>query len=152
MSSTVQDALCDIQKEDSKLKAGTVTSPTIIDAVNEGRRRRARLEENEKCAGLTAEHTFQPVISKVIPDFKKMQNEFNSKLEKKKSFRTPTVPLPFRKVQKHQEEGQALKMKKVQEILQTEKEEILKQKTSRMPYYQSIIPPSMMVEVDPIFI
>ena len=147
MSNTVQDTLCDIQKEDLKLKAGKVTSPTIIDAGNEGRRRRARLLENERRAGLTAEHTFQPVISKVVPDYKRLHNEFSSKLEKKKSSRTPTVPLPFKKVQKHQEEGQALKMKKVKEILLSEKEEIYKQKSNRIPYYQAIISSSMMIEV-----
>lgn len=126
---------------------GKITSPTIIDAGNEGRRRRARLEKNQELAGLTDEHTFQPMISKHIPDYKKLQLEFNAKLEKKKSARPPTVPLPFKKVQKHQEEGHAQKVKKVKEILKTEKEFIEKKKINRIPYYHSVIPPSMMVEV-----
>lgn len=147
MSNTVQDTLYEIQKEEAKSNLGKITSPTIIDAGNEGRRRRERLRKNEERAGLTDEHTFQPVISRNIPDYKKLQNAFNSKLEKKKSSRPPTVPLPFKKVQKHQEEGHAQKIKKVKEIFKKEKDTLEKNKINRVPYYSSIIPTSMMVEV-----
>lgn len=148
MSNTVQDTLYEIQKEDAKSKFSKITSPTIKDAGNEGRRRRDRIEKNEERAGLTNEHTFQPIISKPIPDYKKLQDEFNAKLEKKKSSRAPTVPLAFKNVQLHQEEGKAQKLKKVKEILKIEKESIDKKKINRIPYYLSVIPPSMMVDVN----
>ena len=147
MSNTVQETLFEIQKEDARVKSYRLTSPTVLDAGNEGRRRRAKLMENEECAGLTTEHTFRPIISKSLPDYKKLQDNFTNKLEKKKSSRPPTVPLPFRMVQIHQEEGRSQKIQRQKEILKEEKEQIEKAKLTRVPYYNSIIPPSMMVDV-----
>jgi hypothetical protein len=147
MSNIVQDTIYEIQKEEAKRSMTKITSPTIKDAGNEGRRRRARLEKNEERAGLTDEHTFQPIVSKSIPDYKKLQAEFNAKLEKKKLSRPPIVPLEFKNVRQHQEEGHAQKMKKVKEILKTEKESIEKKKINRVTHYLSVIPSSMMVEV-----
>ena len=155
MSNTVQETLLDIKQEESKKRAVTITSPTILDAGNEGRRRRQKLVENEIKAGLTSEHTFTPRISKVLPDYEKLQKKFQDQLDSKKSQRPPTVydfinqkaqtfrPLPFKNVEKHQAQGaqhQANVTKKITQERQKQEGEQVKP----IPYYKSVIPHTMM--------
>lgn len=91
MSDLVENELASVKKRESKKKAVAITSPTILDAGNEGRRRRQRLLENEAKSGLTEDHIFIPKISDAIPNYTKLQKQFEDKLNKKKSMRPPTV-------------------------------------------------------------
>ena len=143
----IQEHISDLKRQQEK--KSTITSPTILDAGNEGKRRKQRLLDNETKAGLTEEHTFHPkVTSAQIPNFKKLQKSFQDKLASKKSQKPPTIPIPFPNVEKHQKES----LEHTNEIKNKIHSQIQQTMTTHFKatkYYHSIIPPHMMIQDPP---
>lgn len=62
----------------------TLVPHVALTAAEDGRRKRRVIEEQEKRSGLTDSHTFRPNINPTIPDFDKLQQHFESKLNSNK--------------------------------------------------------------------
>lgn len=60
-----------------------------------GKLRNKAMKEKEKKAFMTKDHTFKPQINHDIPDFDKLQFQFDKELRTKKKEREPTVVEPF---------------------------------------------------------
>jgi hypothetical protein len=61
----------------------------------EGVKKKALLEEREKMAFLTEEHTFKPNIHTDVPDFQKLQQQFEAQLQKRKGAHQPVQAVGF---------------------------------------------------------
>lgn len=60
-----------------------------------GKLRNKAMKEKEKKAFMTKDHTFRPEINHDIPDFDRLQFQFDKELRTKKKEREPTVVEPF---------------------------------------------------------
>lgn len=60
-----------------------------------GKLRNKAMKEKEKKAFMTKDHTFRPQINHEIPDFDKLQFQFDKEMRYKKKEREPTVVEPF---------------------------------------------------------
>jgi polyhydroxyalkanoate synthesis regulator phasin len=89
-------------------------------------RRISNSEESLKKAGLTKEHTFQPKITKHLPNFQRLHESFYAQLEKKKAAYSPTVIQPFKGLD-------ANEMKKKEKVKPVSDVSVTKVKPIRIP-------------------
>lgn len=79
-----------------------VVPQVALTAAEDGRRKRRVIEEQERRSGLTDSHTFRPNINPTIPDFEKLQQDFELKLNSNKGKKPKIKIAPFPGLEKHQ--------------------------------------------------
>ncbi|KNC96001.1 uncharacterized protein SPPG_08600 [Spizellomyces punctatus DAOM BR117] len=108
LEATVENALNQISRDahskpiiKSQRPAGSPPPRLVQQAIEDGRRRRQRILENESKAGLTEEHKFRPKINWEIPNHARNHAKFAKEVEKRKTVHSPTKPHPFPGVEYH---------------------------------------------------
>ncbi|KAK2959622.1 hypothetical protein BLNAU_5400 [Blattamonas nauphoetae] len=112
--------------------------------LKEERELRGETDEQEERKGveytdgyaLTREHTFQPVVHHTIPDYEKLQEQFQRELEKRKKAKKVTKEKPFdfesKRLMERREEERREEERKRKEEEKERKEEELKRKRERI--------------------
>ncbi|KAJ3353937.1 hypothetical protein HDU83_006142 [Entophlyctis luteolus] len=119
----IQDAIAAIEKQQedkAKQKSTRLLSgenSLVAQAAEDGHRRRKKLQEYEQRSGLTKEHSFKPKVNHESPDFKRMQQEFEQKLEARKTLKQRIVPIPFEGLEIHERQAAEKKEERQREML-----------------------------------
>ncbi|KAI8610452.1 hypothetical protein BC830DRAFT_1145680 [Chytriomyces sp. MP71] len=124
----IQDAMQQIQRaeDDAVQKKSlyllTAENSLAARAAEDGRRRRQRLLASERNPKASKDYTYRPKIKHMVPDFKKLQEEFESSLNENKTTHVKIIPEPFPGVVEHEKEAEERKRKRrLQEIKQTKR-------------------------------
>ncbi|KAI8906784.1 hypothetical protein EDD86DRAFT_228176 [Gorgonomyces haynaldii] len=112
------------EKKEQETKRRICSKPRLtLTAAEDGKRKKMILEENEKKAGLSSEHTFKPKLNHHLPDFEEQQQRFENQLQEKKKSKPKTAPAPFQGLQEHEEQSKIRKEQSANKILQEEREQ-----------------------------
>ncbi|KAJ8326448.1 hypothetical protein O5D80_005197 [Batrachochytrium dendrobatidis] len=100
----INEALQKYHNSQSKpVSVRTSIVPKVVETtIEDGKRRRERIQQCEKLAGLTSEHTFQPSITGHMPDFETIQKKFVKRLNLHKMSHSLTQPAPFLGLEQHE--------------------------------------------------